>query len=394
VTIMEVANRNAKGRESEMNREKIMIIGAGELGGIVLEFLARIHNICDIVVSDVNEDWGIRKTNSAILGASYMGLFPNITFEKVDLNNIDETASTLKRIHPSIIFNGTTLQSWWVVGRLPKEVHSEIYTGLGPWVPMHLALAYKLMKAVKVAGIEPFVVNSSFPDATNPILHKVGLAPTIGIGNMDLIIPPMRKTVGEKLGIPMKNVEVQMIGHHYHGYYFPRYGTGCEAPFFLKIFVNEEDVTNRFDIETLVSEIPKHARRPEGAKGQYVVASSSVKNIMAIFNDSGEITHAPGPCGLPGGYLVRLNRKGAEVVLPKGLTLQEAVRINEEAQRYDGIEAILEDGTVRFTDKSWSTLKRLIGYDCKQMTIDESDERARELREKFVAFAEKHGVHI
>ena len=62
-----------------MSKEKIMIIGVGELGGIVLEYIARIPNICDIVVSDINEDWGFRKVNSAILGASYMGLFPKIT---------------------------------------------------------------------------------------------------------------------------------------------------------------------------------------------------------------------------------------------------------------------------------------------------------------------------
>lgn len=211
---------------------------------------------------------------------------------------------------------------------------------------------------------------------------------------MDLIIPPLRKTVAEKLGIPMNNVEIQMIAHHYHGYYFPRHGTGCEAPYFLKIFVNQEDITNQFDIEMLVSEIPKHARRPEGAAGQYVVAASSLKNIMEIYNDSGKITHAPGPQGLPGGYMVRLNRKGAEVVLPEGLTLDEAIRINEEAQKYDGIEAILEDGTVRYTDKSWSVLKELIGYDCKEMGVDESEERAKELREKFIAFAKKHGVNV
>lgn len=377
-----------------MNKEKIMIIGVGELGGIVLEYIARTPNICDIVVSDINEDWGFRKVNSAILGASYMGLFPKITFKKMDLNNIDETASILRAIDPTIIYNGTTLQSWWVVGQLPKDIHAKVYTGLGPWVPMHLTLTYKLMKAIKEAGINPFVVNSSFPDATNPILGKIGLAPTIGIGNMDLIIPPLRKTVSEKLGVPMKNVQVQMIGHHYHGYYFARHGTGCDAPFYLRIFMGQEDVTGQFNIETLVSEIPKHARRPEGAAGQYVVAASSLKNIMEIYNDSGEITHAPGPQGLPGGYMVRLSRKGAEVVLPKDMTLEEAIRINEEAQKFDGIESILDDGRVRFTEKSWSTLKELVGYDCREMSIDESEERAKELREKFVAFAKRHGVNV
>lgn len=58
-------------------KEKIMLIGIGELGGIVLEYLSRIPGIPDIVTADSNKDWGFRKTNSAILGASYMGLHPD-----------------------------------------------------------------------------------------------------------------------------------------------------------------------------------------------------------------------------------------------------------------------------------------------------------------------------
>ena len=69
-------------REVEVSRESILIIGAGELGGIVLEYLARIPQICEIIVSDINEEWGFRKVNSAVLGASYMGLFPQIRFQK------------------------------------------------------------------------------------------------------------------------------------------------------------------------------------------------------------------------------------------------------------------------------------------------------------------------
>ena len=57
-----------------------MLIGIGELGGIVLEYMCRIPGICDIVTADSNADWGFRKTNSAIEGASYMGLYPNIKF--------------------------------------------------------------------------------------------------------------------------------------------------------------------------------------------------------------------------------------------------------------------------------------------------------------------------
>ena len=61
-------------------REKIMLVGIGELGGIILEYLCRIPNICEIITTDANTDWGFRKTNSAIEGASYMGLYQRLGF--------------------------------------------------------------------------------------------------------------------------------------------------------------------------------------------------------------------------------------------------------------------------------------------------------------------------
>ncbi len=48
-----------------MEKNAMMIIGLGDLGGYVLEFLARTPNIRKIVTADMTEDWGTRKTNSA-----------------------------------------------------------------------------------------------------------------------------------------------------------------------------------------------------------------------------------------------------------------------------------------------------------------------------------------
>ena len=45
-------------------KETILLVGIGELGGIILEFLARVPGICDIVAADSNTDWGVAKTNS------------------------------------------------------------------------------------------------------------------------------------------------------------------------------------------------------------------------------------------------------------------------------------------------------------------------------------------
>jgi len=378
--------------------EKIMLIGIGELGGIVLEYICRIPGICDIVTADSNDDWGFRKTNSAIEGASYMGLYPNIKFHPIDLLNIEKTAELLKKINPTIICNGTTLQSWWVVNELPPEVNAQIYKdrcAIGPWTAMHLALTAKLMKAVKISGIDTYVVNTSYPDATHPSLARIGLAPTVGVGNMDLAVPYIQKAASELLNVPMKNVGVELVAHHYHAYYWCRYGTGSEVPFYLRVYVGKEDVTDQLgDMKQFISELPKRGMRPAGRHGQFIVAGSCLKNIMAIFNDTGEITHAPGPQGLEGGYPVRLSRKGAEVVLPKGLALRQAREFNLEAQQHDGVQEIKANGDVVMTDESYDTFKEMLNIDCRVITIEDSYEQAMELRRKFHEFARKQGVKI
>jgi len=379
-------------------REKIMLVGVGELGGIILEYLCRVPNICEIVTTDSNADWGLRKTNSAIEGASYMGLYPSIKFYPVNVLEIEKTAELIRKINPTIICNGTTLQSWWVVNELPPDVNAKLYRNkcaLGPWAAMHLALSYKLMKAVKMSGVDAYVVNTSYPDVTNPSLAKIDLAPTIGIGNMDLSIPYIQKTASELLDVPMRNVSVELIAHHYHAYYWCRYGTGVEAPFYLRVYVGHEDVTEKLGgVKRIIAELPKRGMRPAGRHGQFVVAASAMKNILAIYNDTGEITHSPGPQGLEGGYPVRLSRKGAEVVLPKGMTLQQARELNLKAQQYDGIQEVRDNGDIVPTEEAYATFKEMLNVDSRAITLKDSYEQAMELRGKFHEFARKHGVNI
>ncbi len=104
----------------------------------------------------------------------------------------------------------------------------------------------------------------------------------------------------------------------------------------------------------------------------------------------GELTHAPGPNGLPAGYPVRLSAKGAEVVLPEELSLAEAIKVNEEAQQFDGIQEIRDDGTVVFTEKAVRTMRKMLNYECKALKLEESEERAIELRTLYKKFARKY----
>jgi hypothetical protein len=368
---------------------RILVIGLGSLGGYILEFLARSRGPTEIMAADYDEQRGLQKTNNVMLGAANMGFYPRMKFLKMDLNDIDGTSTILRTAQPDVVLNATTLQSWWVIGtQLAEDAYVKLLdAGLGPWIPMHLTLTHKLMQAVRKSDIRTHVVSCSFPDAVNCILSKVGLAPTVGIGNFDLLIPRIRKGVSDKLGVPMNNVTVFLVGHHYHDVRVEEFGTTGGAPYFLRILVGDRDVTEEVNGERmLLTPIPTPALTGSDAQ----VASSAVKNILAIVNDSNELTHAPGPQGLPGGYPVRLSSKGAEVVVPAGLTVKQAIHINEEAQKYDGIERIEEDGSVVLTDKSHRIMREMLHYERKRFSISESEAAAKELRNLYNNFAARN----
>ena len=374
-----------------MARSTIMMIGLGDLGGHVLEMLVRMPGARRIITADINEDWGYRKTNIAAFGASQLGFYPELEFTKIDLFNIDQSAEIIAKYKPEIIYSAVSLQSWWVINTLPKDVFEKLdIARFGPWLPMHLTLVYKLMQAVKQTGLNIKVINSAFPDACHNVLDKVGLAPTIGIGNVANPVPAIRCAIAHQLGKTMQCVEVLFFAQHYVSHYLPRFGTTGGSPYHLSIRVDGRDVTKAVDVDAAFAEIPTRFRRPGGRDGQILTASSAASITLAMADDSGAILHAPAPRGLPGGYPVRVTGNGGEVILPEGLSLEEAVRINEEGQRYDGIYKIDDDGTVTYAEKSVAIMKDMLGWDCPQMKLEECEEHSRELGRVFRKFAEKY----
>jgi hypothetical protein len=72
--------------------------------------------------------------------------------------------------------------------------------------------------------------------------------------------------------------------------------------------------------------------------------------------------------------------------------LKEAIKINNMAQKYDGVEEIKDDGTEVFTEQAQKQLREMIGYSCLPFKPRESLERAKELGTKLKAFGEKQGI--
>jgi len=372
----------------------VMIVGLGDLGGWVLEFLARCQGVHRIVTTDIREDWGKAKTMTAAVGASQQGYNKRFEFHKLDLYDIGRTTELLNSVQPDVVYSAAALQSWWVPLLLPHDVaiKSEM-AGIGPLTSGHLALTHKLMLAVKRSGIKTKVLNNCYPDVVNPILWRNGLGPDIGSGNSDLIMEEIRQKVSYDLNVPPQEVAVYL----YTAHPMNTVAKTKDVPFLMKIYVSGMEVTSNYDARELVRGFAT-MYAPTKMTTWLVhprVAASAVKNIMAMVNDTNELTSLPGPNGLPGGYSVRLSTKGAEVALPEGFTLEQVIKVNMDALRFDGIEEIKDDGTVVFTEECRQLTKEWMGGDIGQeLRLEDVDERAKEVVTLTHKLSEKYGVKL
>jgi len=103
----------------------ILIIGLGDLGFHILQFLARVPGISTIMTADIDKEIGLVKTRDAIFGASQQGFYPDTSFTPINLYDIDGTSEILRDMRPDIICNVTTLMSWWVRHTLPAETYRD-----------------------------------------------------------------------------------------------------------------------------------------------------------------------------------------------------------------------------------------------------------------------------
>jgi hypothetical protein len=372
--------------------DSILIIGsAGSVAHDMMYLIASMGRPIKVVGTDVDEKKGKFEIEESLQIAHYLGYYPDLSFTKMDLFKIEETAETLRKIKPKVICNLASLGSWWVTRLLPDEEYKKIGP-IGPWLPNHLTLAYKLMQAVKMSGIDIKVVNGAFPDTTDVVLGKVGLAPTCGGGNMDIAIHRLKRIVARDFGVPFQSVTIYGVGHH-----GTHYTKKLDGPFWVKIIIDGEDVTKKYPNQKLIEMYHKAGYAASIQLGSALVdqmrtAASFLNNVLAIYYDTRK-THVcvPGPNGLPGAYPARLSAEGAEVVLP-GITLKEAIRINEEGAKIDGIEKVKDDGTVVFLDENVEYMRQVVGYHCKELKLEESEERAKELNKGLKRLYEKYKV--
>ncbi|MFC1912428.1 hypothetical protein ACFLXG_04670 [Chloroflexota bacterium] len=367
----------------------VMMFGIGSLGGWVLEFLARSEGINTIVACDAREDWGSMKTECAAIGAGQQGYNKTIKFEKCDVNDTDATAELIKKHNPDIIYSALTLLAWADWSFISDAIGLSFHRSMACHTPAQLVMASKLMKARKKAGITAPVLNNSFPDVVNPVLWRNGLGPMVGAGNLDIPVSEVRRKISVAENVPIRDVTVYLITSHA---IVPQ-GTKEGVPHLFKAMIGDKDITNKLDVTSLLSDTLFRATPADkaGWLAEPYIAASAVRNMKAFLNDTNEFAHSPGPNGLPGGYPIRIGSKGVKIELPEGISLEEAIKINLDSLKCDGIEEIKDDGTVVLTDEAYKVQREFYGMDSREYRFADMDDIAKELRVIVKKIAAKYG---
>jgi hypothetical protein len=368
----------------------VLLIGLGGLGSVLLEFLAREPDISRIITADRDAERGVARCNLARVGALAQGFSPEIQFITLDLNQEEDVAKTIDSLNPSIILCAASMMTWWLPGVLPEEAAQCLgRIGFGAWLPLHLDLPIKLMRAVNLANYQGHVLMAPYPDVVNPVLGSIDLAPTCGVGNLDEIIPKIQLLAGNKLGVTPVQIRVHLVAHHALQAWVFGSRRDPHPPFYLRVEHEGKDVTEEVEAQTLLlSSYPI----PQDHAWHFLTAASTLRLLRALLSDDERDMHVPGPSGLPGGYPAKVSRSGVNVALPPDLTLEEAIDINQRSHPFDGIERIQSDGSVIFTTETAQIMRDELGYDCSRLLVNEVTERALELIRLLSDYAAEHGV--
>jgi hypothetical protein len=367
-----------------------MIVGVGNLSTHLLSILLTGENTSRLVVAGRHADSVVRRTNLARYTAANLGAVTEPQTVVVDLGDIDRTSEVIASFKPDLVFMGASLQAARMISELPADMYHAIDEAqFGLWLPMHLTLVYNLMQAVKQSGVSCKVINSAYPDAVGPVLHKIGLAPDIGVGNVGNIVPALCFSAASCLGVSPTQIDIKLVAQHYFSHYVHRFGDAGRGRYHMSVRLSDEVVGQELDHDEVFRRLVGEHKRVGGTAGQILTASSAARIISGLCCENPISAHAPSPLGLPGGYPVRIDRSNIALDLPADLSEQEAIAINEDCQLADGIERIGSDGTVIFAQREVDIMEKLLGYKCNQMKIAESAQWADELGRKYQEFVRR-----
>ena len=370
---------------SDTGKLGVLLVSLGQLNELLLKLLARSSFVREIVVATRNVSRALPALNLARMAAGAEEFFPILRAVSLDFNQTEPAAEALAELRPEVTFAAPSLQSWWVLDRLPPPAAEPLRAaGFGAWLPFHLAPMIRLMRAWRESGLSSPIISAPYPDVVNPILSFKGLAPTCGAGNLDEIVPKLRWRVGEELSVSPEEVRVRLVGHHALEKYVYRSSPTDELPppYLLRIEIGGRKLGDALDAPAMLFEPYPLS---QGLEFHHLTAGSALR-LLGAFGAGPKKKihlHVPAPHGLPGGYPVVVEDGRVELDLAPEWTRQQAVEVNRASHRWDGIESLEPDGTVVFTGETSAVLRENLAFDFPRLRFEDVEAAAEELRRRF-----------
>ena len=332
--------------------------------------LAASGRVSEMVLVDIAPDVA---TTAATLASSHDCI---VRGETVDARRQADVEDLLRRVQPDLVVQAAALQSpWALVGRDDPVATTISSAGLGLRLPLQLPALLSVMRAVREVGYAGPVANISLPDLTHPILQTLGLAPTVGLGNVSMLMLRVRAALRAELGPDADMPLLRLVGHHHHVYAVMQSQASTAADHGPMVWLG--DTAERRD--ELAFQAPAIA---QGIGYNAVTAAGALPVLLALLPDAEPLRWStPSPFGLPGGYPVRIADRQIEFDLPPGIELTPCVDFCRRVSRSDGVDRVDVDGTVHFTDEARAAVVDVAPDIAEPLPISDLDRRGRRLLE-------------
>jgi hypothetical protein len=323
---------------------RVMIVGIGDVGFRFAAGLADDPRVDGLVLAGLNQGEG--PNIAAMLTAGYEC---TVRFHELDGTDQGAVEKLLREAGPDLLVQAASLIGPWVtMDRRDPAAMALNAAGLGVSLPAQLPVLMAVMKAVKEVDYQGPVANISFPDVTHPILDKLGLAPTVGLGNVSTHLARVRAALKARARAAGKNPNglplIRVVGHHNHVYGVVRCDPPAEPELRVRVYLGEE---GRRDDDLAYEGPPIEP----SLKLNFLTCAAALPVLKALVPGAPPLRYStPAPDGLPGGYPVSIRDGRVELDLPASVDLDEVVAFNHRVGREDGVESIADDGTVTFTD--------------------------------------------
>ena len=326
---------------------RVLVIGPGDMGARIVAGLALPPRVHEVVLAGVPPAAGV---------------------VEVDCTDQAAVEALLDDTAPDVIVQCASLMSpWALMGRTDEIALAFQSAGLAVALPMQLPVIRTVMSAVRATGCTAPVANLSFPDVTNVILDRLGLAPTIGLGNVTMQLLRVRDA------LPAETL-VRVIGHHNQVYPVMRAEMPDDPNQRVRVFLGEDG--ERADHLAYLGE-----PLAPGVVYNETTAVACTEVIEALLPGAGPTrTSAPAPFGLPGGFPILIQNGAISLDLPPGQELDEASAWQSSIARNDGVDAIAADGAVTFTEHAREAVADLAPWLTEPLHPDEAQERAGRIR--------------